>query len=60
MGGRFMETGNAWDPAEESVAQSTFEKESGVFKMMLQPGPGSVRNHSGCGARALRSGQRSA
>jgi hypothetical protein len=45
MGGRFVETGNAWNPAEESVAQLTFEKESGVFKMMLQPGPGSIRNH---------------
>ena len=45
MGGRFMETGNAWDPAEDSVAQFTFEKETNVFKMMLQPGPGSIRNH---------------
>ncbi len=44
MGGRFMETGNAWDPAEDSVAQSTFDKETGVYKMMLQPGPGSIRN----------------
>lgn len=45
MGGRFLETGNAWDPAEESVAQNTFEKETGVYKMFLQPGPGSIRNH---------------
>jgi hypothetical protein len=44
MGGRFMESGNAWDPAESSVAQSTFEDETGVFKMFLQPGPGSIRN----------------
>lgn len=44
MGGRFLETGNAWDPAEDSVAQTTFEKESGVFSFMLHPGPGSVRN----------------
>lgn len=45
MGGRFMESGNAWNPAEESVAQTTFESETGVFKMFLQPGPGSIRNH---------------
>lgn len=44
MGGRFFETGNAWDPNEMSVAQTTFEKETGVFKLMLSPGPGSVRN----------------
>ena len=45
MGGRFMETGNAWDPAEESVAQATFEsKTPGVFKMMVDAGAGSVRN----------------
>lgn len=44
MGGRFLETGNAWDPNEESVAQATFEKETGVYKMMLHPGPGSIRN----------------
>lgn len=44
MGGRFLETGNAWDPAEDSVAQLTFEKETGVSKMMLHGGPGSIRN----------------
>lgn len=44
MGGRFMETGNAWDPAENSVAQMTFEKDTGVYKMMLHGGKGSVRN----------------
>ena len=45
MGGRFLETGNAWDPAEDSVAQTTYEHESeGVFSFMLHPGPGSVRN----------------
>ena len=44
MGGRFMETGNAWDPNELSVAQTTFEKEQNVFKLMLDPGEGSIRN----------------
>jgi hypothetical protein len=44
MGGRFMDTGNAWDPAEDSVAQQTFEQETGVFKQMLHGGPGSIRN----------------
>ncbi len=42
--GRFMETGNAWDPSEDSVAQMTFEKESGVFKIFKKPGEGSIRN----------------
>jgi hypothetical protein len=44
MGGRFLETGNAWDPAEDSVAQQTWQKGVGVFKMMLEPGAGSIRN----------------
>jgi hypothetical protein len=44
MGGRFMETGNAWDPAEDSVAQTTFEHETGVFKIMKHGGSGSIRN----------------
>lgn len=44
MGGRFMETGNAWDPAEDSVAQSTFD-ETGVFKIFKRSGEGSIRNH---------------
>lgn len=44
MGGRFMETGNAWDPNEKSVAQTTFEDESNVFKIMLDPGKGSIKN----------------
>ena len=43
MGGRFLETGNAWNPSERSVAQDTFEKETGVFKLFMEPGPGSVR-----------------
>lgn len=45
MGGRFLETGNAWNPAEMSVAQQTWESSAGgVFKMMGEAGPGSIRN----------------
>jgi hypothetical protein len=45
-GGRWIETTNAWDPAETSVAQQTFEDVSsdGVFRDMAQPGAGSVAN----------------
>jgi len=43
-GGRFLETGNAWDPNEDSVAQNTFEKETGVYKLMLHGGSGSIAN----------------
>jgi hypothetical protein len=43
MGGRFMETPNAWDPVENSVAQVTAE-EPGVYHDDIEPGPGSVRN----------------
>jgi len=45
MGGRWLETTNAWDPAEESVAQQTSEKkEPGVYFDDSEPGPGSIRN----------------
>jgi hypothetical protein len=44
MGGRFLQICNAWDPAEDSVAQQTWEKGVGVFKMMADAGPGSIRN----------------
>ena len=45
MGGRFLETGNAWDPREDSVAQRTAESgEPGVHHDDLEPGVGSVRN----------------
>lgn len=45
MGGRFLETTNAWDPAEESVAQQTFESSApGVYIDDIDPGPGSVKN----------------
>jgi len=38
MGGRTIETTNAWDPGEESVAQTTFEgKAKDVFKFFRQP-----------------------
>jgi len=44
-GGRFLETTNAWDPAEQSVAQRTSEsKSSGVFFDDVEPGSGSIRN----------------
>lgn len=38
MGGRGMETTNPWDPAENSVAQTTYEtRASDVFKFYRQP-----------------------
>lgn len=43
-GGRFFETPNAWDPVENSVAQQTFEDETGVYKTYEKPPAGSVRN----------------
>lgn len=45
MGGRFLETTNAFDPAEDSVAQQTYEsKSSAVYIDDVEPGEGSVRN----------------
>lgn len=44
MGGRFLQICNAWDPAEETVAQQTWERGLGVYKMMADAGPGSIRN----------------
>lgn len=45
MKGRFLETTNAWDPIEESVAQLTSEKSpQGVYLDDADPGPGSIRN----------------
>lgn len=45
MGGRWLETTNAWDPAEESVAQGTSESSApGVYLDDVDPGPGSIRN----------------
>ena len=45
MQGRFLETPNAWDPAEDSVAQQTAEgREPGVFFDDVEPGAGSIRN----------------
>lgn len=38
MGGRAMETTNAWDPADDSVAQQTFESAArDVFRFYRQP-----------------------
>lgn len=46
--GRWMETTNAWDPTEESVAQHTFEspeEREGVYVDMVEPPEGlSIRN----------------
>lgn len=40
MGGRSMETTNCWDPAEQSVAQRTYEgKSRDVFKFYEPPPP---------------------
>lgn len=45
MGGRWLETTNAWDPRENSVAQLTSESgEPGVYYDDVDPGAGSVRN----------------
>jgi hypothetical protein len=45
MGGRFLETTNAWDPAEDSVAQATAEdKEPGVYRQDPICPDGSIRN----------------
>lgn len=45
MGGRWLATGNAWDPRENSVAQKTAESgEPGVYIDDVGPGTGSVRN----------------
>ncbi len=45
MQGRSIETTNAWDPAENSVAQRTYEsKVDDVFRDYPDPPPGSFRN----------------
>lgn len=45
MGGRFLETPNAVDPREGSVAQHTWEgAEPGVYRWAPDAGPGSIRN----------------
>jgi hypothetical protein len=45
MSGRSIETTNAWDPAEDSVAQRTFEaKTPDVFKDYPQPPAGAFTN----------------
>jgi hypothetical protein len=39
MGGRFIESPNAWDPSESSVAQETYEDdEPGVYFDYVEPG----------------------
>lgn len=45
MGGRWLETTNAWDPTDESVAQQTAESQApGVYLDDVEPPAGSVRN----------------
>lgn len=45
MGGRWLETANAWDPRDESVCQHTWEgDEPGVYRWAPEAGPGSIRN----------------
>ena len=45
MGGRWLETTNAWDPSEGSVAQHTAESgEPGVHRDRTDPGSGSIFN----------------
>lgn len=44
MGGRFLETTNAWDPSQDSVAQDTYARGTGVHKLMHAAGPGSIRD----------------
>jgi hypothetical protein len=45
MGGRSMETTNAWDPTEESVAQVTYERApADVYRHYPKPIKGSIRN----------------
>jgi len=43
VGGRFVETTNAYDPVEQSVAQRT-QSEPGVYIDDVDGGPGSIRN----------------
>ena len=43
MGGRWLATGNAWNPTEQSVAQATFESATpGVYKMLIEAGDGDL------------------
>lgn len=44
MGGRFLETTNAWDPVEQSVAQMTSDHPIGVYVDFPPTPSGSVRN----------------
>lgn len=44
MGGRFTQWCNAWDPAEDSVGQLTWEHGAGVCKRLIEAGPGSIRD----------------
>lgn len=42
MGGRFLQTCNAWDPNEHAVAEQTWESGVGVYKEMTSAPAGSI------------------
>jgi hypothetical protein len=44
MGGRFLETTNAWSIADDSVAQDTYENPVGLYIDYPQPIGGSIKN----------------
>jgi hypothetical protein len=44
MGGRWLETPNAWDPARSPSRSRPPKAEPGVYLDDVDPGPGSVRN----------------
>jgi len=43
MGGRFLDTANAWDPTRDSVAEATFVKGTNVYKMKADAGTGDIK-----------------
>lgn len=43
MGGRTLETSNAWDPSEDSVAQSTYESAAKDIFRFFRPPPPNLR-----------------
>jgi hypothetical protein len=56
MGGRSIETTNAWDPSEESVAQTTYESQrADIFKFYRVPPRHCPTGTSGNGGRSTSS-----